>query len=54
MNTHLSRGLLAAAIALSVAAGASPAAAATCASLAGLSLPDVTITAAQSVPGGGW
>jgi len=52
MNTHLSRGLLAAAIALSVAAGASPAAAATCASLAGLSLPDVTITAAQSVPAG--
>ncbi len=52
MNTHLSRGLLSAAFALSVAAGASPAAAAPCTSLAGLSLPHVTVTAAQSVPAG--
>jgi feruloyl esterase len=52
MNTPCARGLLSAAFILSAAAGASPAAAASCASLAGLSLPNVTITAAQSVPAG--
>jgi len=35
-----------------IGTGATPAAAATCASLAGLALPDTTITAAQSIPAG--
>jgi hypothetical protein len=52
MNTPLGRGLLSAAFILSAAAAANPAAAASCSSLAGLSLPNVTITAAQSVPAG--
>ncbi len=49
------KGLCGAASALSAAllgVGATPAAAATCASLAGLALPDTTITDAQSIPAG--
>jgi feruloyl esterase len=52
MSTPLGRGLASAAFILAAAATANPAAAASCASLAGLSLPNVTITAAQSVPAG--
>ena len=43
---------VAAAIAFTLGIGATPAAAATCASLANLTLPDTTVTAAQPIPAG--
>jgi feruloyl esterase len=49
---HAASLLSAALLTSLVGIGATPAAAATCASLADLALPDTTITAAQSVPGG--
>jgi feruloyl esterase len=49
---HAASLLSTALLTLLVGVGATPAAAATCASLAGLALPDTTITAAQSVAAG--
>jgi hypothetical protein len=53
IGLHRAASVLATALlALLVGVGATPAAAETCASLAGLTLPDTTITTAQSVAAG--